>query len=76
MAGEYRQNTRTWIIYKIQAPKQLQTQALGILTQGQACELDMASYSEGFGKGLWQRQNNESTLGLLVPAVEGGGATI
>lgn len=57
-------------------PKQLQTQALGILTQGQACELDVPSYLGGFGWGLWQRQTNMSTHGLLVPAVEGGGATI
>ena len=50
MAGEGRQNTRTWIIYKTEAytqcttPKQLQRQA---------CELDMASYAEEFGWGLW-----------------------
>ena len=40
-------------------PKQLQMRALGILTQGQACELDVASYPEGFGWGLRQQQNNE-----------------
>ena len=50
VAGEYRQNERTWIIYKIRGypgpttPKQLQTQALGMLTQRQACKLDVASY--------------------------------
>lgn len=43
-------------------PKQLQTHALGILTQGQACELDMASHPEGFGWGLRQQQNNKSIL--------------
>ena len=49
-AGEYRQNERTWTIYKIQGysgpttPKQLQAQALGMLTQGQAWKLDVASY--------------------------------
>ena len=68
VAGEYRQNIRTWNIYKIRAyhllttPKQLQAWALGILTQGQACELDMASHPEGFGWGLRQRQNNKSIL--------------
>ena len=50
LAGEYRQNERTWSIYKIQGhpgpttPKQLQAQALGMLTQGQASKLDVASY--------------------------------
>ena len=34
----------------------------------------MASYPEGFGSGLWQWQNNKTTLGLLFPAVEGGRA--
>lgn len=43
-------------------PEQLRTHALGILTQGQACELDMASHPEGFGWGLRQRQNNKSIL--------------
>lgn len=43
-------------------PKQLQTHALGMLTQGQACELDMASHPEGFGWGLRQWQNNKSIL--------------
>ena len=73
---------RTSIIYKIQAysqpttPKQLQTQALVVLAQVQICKLDMASYPEGFGWGLLQWQNNKSTLGLLVPAMEGGRAMI
>ena len=72
VAGEYTQNIRTWNIYKIHAycllttPKQLQAWALGILTQGQAYELDMANSLEGFGGDLWQQQNNKSTLGLLV----------
>lgn len=75
VAGEYRQNIRTWNIYKIRAyhllttPKQLQAWALGILTQGQAYELDMANYLEGFGANLWQQRNNKSTLGLLALAM-------
>ena len=58
VAGEYRQNARAWIIYKIQGhfqpttPKQLQTQALGLLIQRQICELNMASYPERFGWSL------------------------
>ena len=42
---------------------------MGILTQGQVYELDMASYLEGFGGDLWQQQNNKSTFGVLVLAM-------
>ena len=39
-------------------PKQLQKHALGMLTQGQACELDMASFLQRLVWGLWQWQND------------------
>lgn len=56
MAGEYRQNPRSWIVYKIQAyPRPTTPEQL----QGQTCELDVAGYPEGFGWGLWQQQSNE-----------------
>ena len=45
------QNTR---IPQPSTPKQSQKQTLGIFAQVQDCELDMASYLEGFGWGLWQ----------------------
>ena len=51
-----------WIQTKHKDLDYLWTHALGILTQGQACELDMASHPEGFGWGLRQRQNNKSIL--------------
>ena len=57
-------------------PKRLQAQALGILTQELACELDVVSYPEGFSWGPWQRQTNKSALGPLVPALAGGRAMI
>ena len=62
VAVEHRKNARTWIRYRISAypwtinPKQLQKWALEMLTQGQICELHMASYLEGFGWNLWQQQ--------------------
>lgn len=61
MAGEYRQNAKTWIVYLI----------LGCFIQGQACEVNMGSYPERFVWGLWQWQNSKSTLGFQVAAMEG-----
>lgn len=55
-------------------PEALPTPALGVWTQGQVCDLDVASYPEGFGGDLGQWQNDQSVLGLLVAAVRRGSA--
>ena len=38
------------------------------------CELDMASYLEGYFWDLWQWQNNKSTLGASGPSYGGDSA--
>ena len=68
VTGEYKMqgpglSTKYKHTYRPITPKRLQTRALGILTQGQACELDVASYPEGFGQGLWQSKMMEEYPG-------------
>lgn len=46
------------------------SKALEMLTQGQICELDMASHLEGFGWNLWQQQNNIAICGLVGIGLE------
>lgn len=43
-----------------------------MLTQGQICELDMASYLERFGWNLWQQQNKTAICGLVGNRIRKG----